>query len=138
MIGLIAFVVLCSFYLVRCLLSPLNAIPGPALAKYTSLVLKWHEFNANRTRYVHGLHLKYGPAVRLAPYEVAFASQAAVKEIYCSGGSGYDKTEFYDLFKVYGRRYVPLQQGRLLLFLTLWQNHVYHSEQGRCKSCDTL
>jgi hypothetical protein len=28
-----------------------------------------------------------------------------VKEIYCAGGSGYDKTEFYELFKVYGRRY---------------------------------
>ncbi len=60
---------------------------------------------ANRTRYIHKLHLQYGPVVRIAPNEVAFASAAAVKEIYCSGGGGYDKTEFYDLFKVYGRRY---------------------------------
>ena len=51
------------------------------------------------------MHLKYGPVVRIAPNEVAFASSAAVKEIYGSGGSGYDKTEFYDMFKVYGRRY---------------------------------
>lgn len=42
--------------------------------------------------------------VRIAPNEVSFASTAAVKEIYCSGGSGYDKTEFYNLFTVYGRR----------------------------------
>lgn len=88
--------------------SPLNTIPGPWHAKYTSLVLKWHEFRANRTRYIHRLHLKYGPAVRIAPAEVAFVSAAAVKEIYGSGGSGYDKTEFYDLFKVYGRRCGPL------------------------------
>lgn len=86
------------------LTSPLNRLPGPWYAKFTSLVLKWNEFRAERTRYVHSLHLRYGPAVRLAPNEAAFASASAVKEIYCSGGSGYDKTEFYDLFKVYGRR----------------------------------
>lgn len=88
----------------RTLSSPLNKIPGPWYAKFTSVVLKWHEFQARRTTYVHALHLRYGPAVRIAPNEVAFASAAAVKEIYCSGGSGYDKTEFYDLFRVYGRR----------------------------------
>ena len=88
----------------RHLTSPLNRIPGPRHAGFTSLPLRWHEFRAERTRYVHQLHLRYGPVVRIAPNEVAFASAAAVKEIYCSGGSGYDKTEFYDLFKVYGRR----------------------------------
>lgn len=102
--ALIAPAVVCGLYLVRCLLSPLNKIPGPMLARYTSLILKWHEFKTNRTRYIHKLHLRYGPVVRIAPTEVAFASLGAVKEIYCSGGSGYDKTEFYDLFQVYGRR----------------------------------
>jgi len=102
--GLILIAVLLSIYLLRCLSSPLNNIPGPVLAKYTSWILKWHEFHANRTRYIHALHLMYGPVVRIAPNEVAFASQGAVKEIYCSAGSGYDKTEFYDLFKAYGRR----------------------------------
>ncbi|KAK0646507.1 cytochrome P450 3A13 [Cercophora newfieldiana] len=91
-------------FLRQSLSSPLNRLPGPWFAKYTSLVLKWHEFRAQRTRYVHSLHLEYGPAVRIAPNEAAFASATAVKEIYCSGGSGYDKTEFYGLFKVYGRR----------------------------------
>lgn len=93
-----------GIHLLRCIRSPLNEVPGPTLAKFSSLVLKWHELRANRTRYIHSLHLKYGPVVRLAPNEVAFASGSAVKEIYCSGGSGYEKTEFYDLFKVYGRR----------------------------------
>ena len=103
-LGLIGLTGLVAIHLLRCLSSPLNRIPGPALAKYTSWILKWHEFHANRTRYIHDLHLQYGPTVRIAPTEVAFASQGAVKEIYCSSGSGYDKTEFYDLFKVYGRR----------------------------------
>ncbi|ROV99147.1 hypothetical protein VMCG_06643 [Cytospora schulzeri] len=84
--------------------SPLSRIPGPWYTPFTSLPIKWHEFRANRTRHVHALHLRYGPVVRIAPNEVSFSSGAAVKEIYCSGGSGYDKTEFYDLFTVYGRR----------------------------------
>lgn len=84
--------------------SPLRKIPGPALSLFSSWPLKYHEFRAERTRYVHRLHLQYGPVVRIAPNEVAFASLDGVKEIYGSGGSGYDKTEFYNLFTVYGRR----------------------------------
>lgn len=89
------------------LLSPLlsrDPLPGPLYARLTSLILKYHEFTAARTTYIHSLHLRYGPVVRIAPNEVAFASAAAAKEIYCSNGSGYDKTEWYDLFKVYDRR----------------------------------
>ncbi|KAK3295892.1 cytochrome P450 [Chaetomium fimeti] len=100
----VAVLLLAVHSLRQLLSSPLNKIPGPWHAKFTTLVLKWHEFRTNRTRYVHHLHLKYGRAVRIAPNEVIFASAAAVKEIYCSGGSGYDKTEFYDMFKVYGKR----------------------------------
>lgn len=90
--------------LVRRLRSPLSRLPGPWYSRFTSLALKWAEFHAQRTNYIHALHLRYGPVVRIAPNEVSFTSTAAVKEIYCSGGSGYDKTEFYNLFTVYGRR----------------------------------
>ncbi|KAM0349329.1 hypothetical protein ACHAPU_003738 [Fusarium lateritium] len=79
-------------------------VPGPFISNFTSLVLKWHELNANRTVYIHELHKKYGSVVRVGPDEVSFTSLAALKEIYGSGGSGYDKTEFYDLFQVYGKR----------------------------------
>jgi len=98
-------VLLAAVYVGRCLRSPLRRIPGPWLSLFAPWVLMWHEFRANRTRYIHSLHQQYGsPVVRIAPNEVAFASADAIKEIYCSGGSGYDKTEFYDLFRVYGRR----------------------------------
>jgi hypothetical protein len=109
---------LLSPFLVACLLSvaavayvwsglssPLRQIPGPYSSLFTSWILKWHEFHAQRTKYVHRLHQVYGPVVRLAPNEISFATLDSVKEIYGSGGSGYDKTEFYDLFQVYGRRY---------------------------------
>lgn len=97
-------VILAANHLRQVFSSPLSKIPGPWYAKFTSAVLVWHAFKAHRTSYIHEMHKKYGPAVRVGPTEVAFASAGAVKEIYCSGGSGYDKEEFYDLFKIYGRR----------------------------------
>lgn len=84
--------------------SPIRKLPGPLLSNFTSLALKWHELNANRTMYIHALHQQYGPVVRISPNEVSFTSPAALKEIYGSGGSGYDKSDFYNLFQVYGRR----------------------------------
>ncbi|PHH73550.1 hypothetical protein CDD83_4716 [Cordyceps sp. RAO-2017] len=90
--------------LARRLASPLRKVPGPPSSLLTSLVLRWRELNASRTAYVHRLHQQYGPVVRLAPNEVSFTSWPALKEIYCSGGSGYDKTDFYDMFKVFGTR----------------------------------
>lgn len=99
-----SFVILLVISLARTLRTPLSSLPGPWYSLFTSLPLKWAEFHTTRTPYIHKLHLRYGPVVRIAPNEVSFTSAAAVKEIYCSGGSGYDKTEFYNLFTVYGRR----------------------------------
>ncbi|KAI0866906.1 cytochrome P450 3A13 [Xylaria cubensis] len=93
-----------GWYIWKCVSSPLRILPGPKISLFTSLVLKFHEFRALRTRYIHQLHLRYGPVVRIAPNEASFASLEGIKEIYGSRGSGYDKTEFYDLFQVYGRR----------------------------------
>ncbi|EPE03590.1 cytochrome p450 [Ophiostoma piceae UAMH 11346] len=96
-----AIVVAAIVLFVRCLQSPIASLPGTRLSLFSSLPLKYHEFRGNRTNYVHSQHLKYGSAVRLAPNEAAFTSLEAMKEIYMSGGSGYDKTEFYYLFKQY-------------------------------------
>ncbi|OAA44857.1 Cytochrome P450 [Metarhizium rileyi] len=100
----IAALVLAALQLARCLASPLRKLPGPTISLFTSLVLKWKEINAERTIYIHLLHEKYGPVVRISPNEVSYTSWPALKEIYCSGGSGYDKSDFYNLFKIYGRR----------------------------------
>ncbi|KIV90665.1 hypothetical protein PV10_05297 [Exophiala mesophila] len=79
-------------------------VPGPWYNNFTSMVLKYHEFSKNRRLWIHHLHRRYGPVVRLSPNEVSFANLDGMKEIYQSGGSGYDKTEFYDLFKQYNNR----------------------------------
>ena len=88
----------------KLLSSPLASLPGPWYTKFTGLLLKSNELRAQRRHYIHKLHQKYGPVVRLAPNEVSFASLEGMKEIYTSGGSGYDKTNFYDLFKQYDIR----------------------------------
>ncbi|CDO72236.1 hypothetical protein BN946_scf184970.g88 [Trametes cinnabarina] len=59
----------------------------------------YREFAGKRREWTHHLHLRYGPIVRIAPNEVSFASREAVKEIYTSGGSGFDKARFYTLFE---------------------------------------
>lgn len=79
-------------------------VPGPWYTNVTSIALKYHEFSKQRRLWIHSLHHKYGSVVRIAPNEVSFANLEAMKEIYQSGGSGYDKTEFYDLFRQYGLR----------------------------------
>ncbi|EXJ77581.1 hypothetical protein A1O3_09808 [Capronia epimyces CBS 606.96] len=84
--------------------SPLAKLPGPKYTSFTSLVLKYKELTHGRRVYVHDLHQKYGPVVRLSPNEVSYATVDAAKEIYLSGGSGYDKTPFYTLFTQFGTR----------------------------------
>ncbi|KAJ6190831.1 hypothetical protein N7519_000852 [Penicillium mononematosum] len=96
---------LCGYIVVRGFLSPLSAIPGPWYTRFTSLWLKYQEFTANRRESVHRLHKIYGSVVRLGPDEVSFTSLDAIKEIYASGGSGYDKTEYYDLFRQFKIKY---------------------------------
>jgi hypothetical protein len=95
--------VLCVF-VYRAFMGPLARIPGPTYSLFTDLWLMTKEFTSQRREYVHELHKHYGPVVRLGPNEVSFTSLEAVKEIYSSGGSGYDKTEFYTLFKQFGTR----------------------------------
>ncbi|KAL3424538.1 cytochrome P450 [Phlyctema vagabunda] len=79
-----------------------------------------NEYTAGRREYIHALHEEYGPVVRLGPNEVSFSSGEAIKEIYTSGGGGYDKTEFYSLFKQFGYK---------TMFSTLFKSD--HSQKKR-------
>jgi hypothetical protein len=95
----------CLFLLLARLRSPMAALPGPRLSLFTSAVLRYHELRGKRTAYVHEMHLRYGPAVRIAPDEVVLASLEAMREIYLSSGSGFNKSTFYNLFSQFGLRY---------------------------------
>ncbi|OCH89926.1 cytochrome P450 [Obba rivulosa] len=103
MIAAYLFVILTTSYLFKTLFhrvfrSPLAHLPGPQITVISGLCLVFKEFTRQRRKWIHKLHLQYGPIVRLSPNEVSFATWDAAKEIYVSGGSGYDKTSFYDLF----------------------------------------
>lgn len=93
-----------SLFLHRALFSYLSKLPGPWYTLFTDIFLMYKEFTAQRRLYIHELHKSFGSVVRLGPNEVSFTSLEALREIYQSGGSGYDKTEFYNLFKQYGMR----------------------------------
>lgn len=90
--------------IIRRVRSPLTSLPGPTLGRLTSWQLKYYELRGKRTEYVHKLHRKYGNAVQIAPNEAVFSSLEAMKEIYLSKGSGYDKSHFYHLFSEFGLR----------------------------------
>jgi hypothetical protein len=84
-------------------LSPLARIPGPRSFALTSWRLAYEDYNGIRTRTLHALHKEYGPAVRVGPNEVSFNSLPALRAIY-GAGSGFERTDFYHMFEVYGRK----------------------------------
>ncbi|OCH89927.1 cytochrome P450 [Obba rivulosa] len=102
-IGLAACALLKTLYY-RIFCSPLTSLPGPKFTILSSSWLIYKEFTGQRRKWLHQLHLQYGPIVRISPDEVSFASWDALKEIYITGGTGYDKTSFYDLFSNLGTR----------------------------------
>lgn len=93
-----------GLFIYRATFAPLSKLPGPLYTLFSDVFLMYKEFTAQRRVYIHELHKRFGPVVRLGPNEVSFTSLEALKEIYQSGGSGYDKTEFYNLFIQYGTR----------------------------------
>lgn len=84
------------------LLSPLSRIPGPKLYAFTQWRLARDDWG-QRTRTIHALHKQYGPVVRIGPNEVHFNSITALRTIY-GAGSGFERTKFYSMFDVYGRK----------------------------------
>lgn len=112
-------ILLLGYFVVHGVISPVSKVPGPLYTRFTSLWIKFQEFTANRRESVHRLHQIYGPVVRLGPNEVSFTSLDAIREIYASGGSGYDKTEFYSLFKQMNTRRVVAQNPFYYSCLTI-------------------
>ncbi|KAI9682446.1 MAG: hypothetical protein M1829_000238 [Trizodia sp. TS-e1964] len=80
---------------------PLRNVPGPFIAKFTSLWLVALEIAGFRMQTVHALHEKYGPVVRVAPNEVAFADAQAARTIY-GQGTPFMKTRYYSVFRLIG------------------------------------
>ncbi|KAK5681306.1 hypothetical protein LTS10_007068 [Elasticomyces elasticus] len=80
--------------------SPLSRVPGPTYSKWTNLPLKWATLTGERVRYVHSLHVEYGPIVRISPHEISLADTAAARQIY-KMGSHFHKSTWYRAFTGY-------------------------------------
>ncbi|KAI7324842.1 putative P450 monooxygenase [Hortaea werneckii] len=98
-------VALASAYLIvyNLFVNPLSKVPGPKLFALTKWRLAWEDYRGQRTRTIHSLHERFGPAVRIGPNDVHFNSFAALKKIY-GAGSGFERTSFYRMFDAYGRQ----------------------------------
>ncbi|KAE8347348.1 hypothetical protein BDV24DRAFT_173226 [Aspergillus arachidicola] len=77
--------------------SPLRRVPGPLYTVLTRLPLKLASLTGNRIYFVHELHRKYGPIVRIAPDEVDISSLAEFREIH-RAGSPFLKSKWYEKF----------------------------------------
>lgn len=82
--------------------TPLRSVPGPLLASFTNLPLKFKVMSGQRIAYIHQLHQTYGSIVRISPNELSVAEPDAFQSIYRTG-SGFLKSDFYQklVYKVH-------------------------------------
>ncbi|TDZ40941.1 putative sterigmatocystin biosynthesis P450 monooxygenase STCB [Colletotrichum trifolii] len=74
--------------------SPLKHIPAPWYAKITDDVLRFYTVTGKRMYYIHSLHRRHGPVIRISPDEVSVADPDAYVAIHRMG-SGFNKAGFY-------------------------------------------
>ncbi|KAH7009291.1 cytochrome P450 [Microdochium trichocladiopsis] len=77
------------------LTGPLASLPGPTWSKFTGLPVVYHIHRGTRMYFLHDLHKRYGPIVRVTPNEVSISDPKAAKEIH-KFRSEYLKTQFYE------------------------------------------
>ncbi|KAE9964607.1 hypothetical protein BLS_002862 [Venturia inaequalis] len=103
-----AVIALFSTIVYRLYFHPLAHIPGPFLARFTSLWLYRLSYSGTEATTIDGLHKKYGPVVRIAPNDVDISDGAALNPIYVKSGGmlkescyrNFDIDEFPTIFSV--------------------------------------
>lgn len=73
---------LLAFIIKRRYLSPLRRFPGPFWASVTRWWLVHQIFRGDHEKTMLKLHAKYGPIIRISPFEVAISDPEAIKSIY--------------------------------------------------------
>lgn len=72
-----------AIYLV--FIHPLRNVPGPRIAKFSQAWRNFRYFRGTWHSDVLNLHRQYGPVVRIAPNEVSFVDEVALKSLYGHG-----------------------------------------------------
>ena len=83
-----------GFIIKRRYLSPLRRFPGPFWASITRWWLVHQIFRGDHEKVMLRLHRKYGPIIRISPFEVAISDLEAIKIIY-GHTSNFTKSEWY-------------------------------------------
>ena len=60
----------------------LKDVPGPLLAKFTSLWRLYHTYNGTMLKTIQEYHSKYGTLVRIGPNIVSVSDARMVEDIY--------------------------------------------------------
>lgn len=81
--------ILLSLYFLHTLhlvfIHPLRNVPGPRLAKCSQIWRNYRYFRGTWHSDLLKLHRQYGPVVRVAPNEISFVDEAALKSLYGHG-----------------------------------------------------
>ncbi|KAF5621099.1 phenol 2-monooxygenase [Fusarium tjaetaba] len=91
---LLLFVLFFLYNATTVLFNPLSRLPGPWITCCSDLIATYHWLKGTRAQYVHTLHQRYGPVVRIGPHEVDISDMTAVNEIH-RVKDGYRKAPFY-------------------------------------------
>jgi len=81
-IPLLAVAFVSGFIIKRRYFSPLRRFPGPFWASVTRWWLVHQIFKGDHEKTMLRLHRKYGPIIRITPFEVAISDPEAIKVIY--------------------------------------------------------
>ena len=81
-IPLLTLTLILGFVFKRRYLSPLRRFPGPFWASVTRWWLVRSIFRGDHEKTMRSLHAKYGPVIRITPFEVAISDPEAIKTIY--------------------------------------------------------
>ncbi|KAI1204124.1 cytochrome P450 [Annulohypoxylon truncatum] len=114
---LVLFVGAYVFY--ECFFSPIARVPGPFIAKVTSLYYPYLSRRGHVHRDLVELHKKYGNVVRIGPNTISVGEPMAFREIYKAGNKFY-KSQSYSVL-----------QGTRPFDLAGQRNEKIHSEQRK-------
>jgi hypothetical protein len=84
----------------RALFGELSHIPGPFLAKFSSLWIILQCRFAKRSESVLQEHRRHGTIIRIAPNHISFSSRLALETIY-GHKSGFTKGPFYEDMSIF-------------------------------------
>ncbi|KAF3004318.1 hypothetical protein E8E13_009274 [Curvularia kusanoi] len=98
---LLLFPLLTLYVASKCLynifLHPLRSFPGPLSARASILAYHRKVLQGQTHKWVHDLHKRYGPVVRIAPNELSFNEADVWKDVY-----GHRASSFQKAFVFYG------------------------------------